>query len=72
MQKVEGYKTSDGKFFTDFTEASVHEECCKYIPEIQAFMASDDCKYKNGPYKKVVFQSILSWLFWKADGGINS
>lgn len=72
MQKVEGYKTSDGKFFTDFTEASVHEECCKHIPEIEAFITSDNFKYKNGPYKKIVKHTLLDWLFWKADGGMNS
>lgn len=72
MQKVEVYKTSDNQLFENYTEACVHEECKKHLPEIEAFINSDACKYNKAPHKKIVQHTILAWLFWKADGGMNS
>ena len=71
MKKVEVYKMTDGTLYEDYTQARVQEECEKHLPEIKAFISSSACKYKNGPHKKIVQNTILAWIFWKADGGIN-
>jgi hypothetical protein len=69
MEKVEVYKTKDGSLFSDYTQARVHEEFIKYKPEIDAFIASDACKYNNCAHRKIVENTILAWIFWKEDGG---
>lgn len=69
MKIVELYETSDGKTFKTITEARVHEECEKYLPEIEEFLASSGCKYNNVPQKTIAKNVILAWIFWKADGG---
>jgi len=69
MKMVEVWETDDGKTFKSITEARAHEECQKYLPEIEAFLASGVCKYNNIPQKTVAKNVILAWIFWKADGG---
>jgi hypothetical protein len=71
MEKVEVYKTKDGSLFADYTQARVHEECAKHMPEINAFIASSACKYNNCAHRKIVQNTLLAWIFWKADGGMN-
>ena len=71
MKTIEAYQTDDGRIFGSLTEARVHEECEKHMPEISAFIESDACKYNNGAHKKIVQNTLLAWIFWKADGGIN-
>jgi len=71
MKKIEVWETDDGQVFKSITEARVHEECEKHMPEINAFIASDSCKYNNSAHKKIVENTLLAWIFWKADGGIN-
>lgn len=69
MKTIEAYQTSDGKIFKSLTEARVHEECEKLMPEINAFMSSVDCRYNNQAQAKIVRNTLLAWHFWKADGG---
>lgn len=71
MKKVEAYQTDDGRVFASLTEARVHEECKTMMPEIEAFIQSDACKYKGKQQQPIIRNAILSWVFWKADGGIN-
>ena len=71
MQKIEVYKTTDGSLFENMTQARVHEEYMKHKPEIDAFIDSDSCKYNNSAQRSIVRQTILAWIFWKNDGGIN-
>ena len=71
MKTVEAYQTEDGKIFKSIIEAKVHEECEKLMPEINAFLTSDACKYNNVAHAKVVRNTLLAWNFWKADGGMN-
>jgi hypothetical protein len=71
MKKVEAYQTDDGRIFGSITEARVHEECEEIMPQIEAFMQSDACNYKSKHQQAIIRTSILSWVFWKADGGIN-
>jgi hypothetical protein len=71
MKTIEVYKTDDGKLFENITEARVHEEYQKHMPEINAFVSSDACKYNNSAHKKIVENTLLAWIFWKADGGMN-
>lgn len=69
MEKVEVYKTKDGSLFADYTQARVHEEYMKHKPEIDAYIDSDACKYKGSAQRSIVERTILSWIFWKEDGG---
>lgn len=69
MKTVEAYQTDDGKIFKSLTEARVHEECEKLMPEIKAFIESNACKYNNQPQALIVRNTLLAWHFWKADGG---
>lgn len=71
MKTIEAYQTDDGQIFASLTEALVHEECKKLMPEINAFMTSDACKYNNVAHAKIVRNTLLAWHFWKADGRIN-
>jgi hypothetical protein len=71
MKTIQAYQTDDGQIFTSLTEARVHEECEKLMPEINAFMNSADCKYNNCAHAKIVKNTLLAFHFWKADGGIN-
>ena len=71
MKTIEAYQTDDGKIFKSLTEARVHEECEKLIPEIDAFMTSEACKYNNQAHSKIVKNTLLAWNFWKTDGGMN-
>lgn len=71
MKTIEAYQTDDGRIFGSLTEAKVHEECKVIMPEIEAFMQSDACNYKSKHQQAIIKNSILSWVFWKADGGIN-
>jgi hypothetical protein len=71
MEKVESYITSDGKLFLDFTEASVHQEYLKHEREIIEFLDSDDCPYKGSAHQNIIKVSLIKWLFWKAEGGMN-
>lgn len=67
MEKVEGYKTSDGKFFGDFTAATVHEVFLKHEPEINAFLESNECPYKGSAHQHMLKVALAKWLFWKAN-----
>ncbi len=69
MKKVEAYQTKDGKIFASLTEAKVHEECEAIMPEIEAFIQSDACNYRSKAAKTIIKSAIISWVFWKADGG---
>jgi hypothetical protein len=71
MKSIEAYQTDDGRIFGSITEARVHEECEEIMPQIEAFMQSDACNYKSKLHQTIIKTSILSWVFWKADGGIN-
>ena len=71
MKTIEAFQTDDGQIFESITQARVHEEYKKHMPEINAFIASDVCKYNNSAHKKIVENTLLAWIFWKADGGIN-
>jgi hypothetical protein len=71
MKTIEAYLTDDGKIFKSLTEARVHEEIQKHMPEINAFIHSESCKYDNVAHRKIVENTLLAWIFWKADGGIN-
>jgi hypothetical protein len=68
MKKIEAYKMDDGTLFEDYTQARIHQEALKHMPEINAFISSSACKYNNGAHKKIVENSILAWIFWKEDG----
>ena len=72
MKTIEAYQTDDGKVFASITEARVHEECEKLMPEINAFIISKACKYNNVAHAKIIINTLLAWHFWKADGGMNS
>jgi hypothetical protein len=69
MKMIEVWETDDGKTFKSITEARVHQECLKYLPEIEAFIESDACNYKGKAAKAIIKSAIISWVFWKADGG---
>lgn len=69
MKMVEMWQTSDGKTFKSITEARVHEECEKYLPKIEKFLATGGCKYNNIPQRTIVRNVILAWIFWEKDGG---
>jgi hypothetical protein len=71
MKTIEAYQTDDGQIFASLTQARVHEECKKIVPEIKAFMDSADCKYNNQAHAKIVRNTLFAWHFWKANGGIN-
>jgi hypothetical protein len=71
MKTVEAYETNDGQVFKSITEARVHEEFQAIMPEIEAFIASNACEYKGKGQKTMIKSSILAWVFWKADGGMN-
>ena len=69
MKTIEAYQTSDGQIFESITEAKVHEECEKHMPEINAFLASGACKYTSSAHSTIIKRVLLAWIFWKADGG---
>ena len=71
MKAIEAYQTDDGQIFHSLLEAEIHEEREKHMPEINAFIASNACKYNNCSHKKIVQNTLLAWIFWKADGGID-
>ena len=71
MKTIEAYQTEDGQIFKSLTEARVHEECQEIVPEIEAFLESDACNYKGKAPKTIIKSAIISWIFWKADGGIK-
>jgi hypothetical protein len=71
MKTIKAYQTDDGQIFASLTKARVHEECEKLMPEINAFINSEDCKYNNSAHATIVKNTLLAWHFWKADGGIN-
>jgi predicted TIM-barrel enzyme len=71
MKTIEAYQTDDGQIFGSLTEARVHEECQQVMPEIEAFFKSGACKYNSKQQVTIIKGAILSWIFWKADGGIN-
>lgn len=71
MKKIEAYQTDDGQIFKSLTEARVHQECEAITPEIEAFFKSGACKYSSKQQVTIIKSAILSWIFWKADGGIN-
>lgn len=71
MKTIEAYQTNDGKIFSDFTEASVHNKYLQFEPEINAFLDSDECPYKGSAHQHIIKVALAKWLFWKAEGGMN-
>lgn len=71
MKTVEAYETNDGQVFKSLIEAKKHEKFQTIMPEIEAFMQSDACNYKSKQQQTIIKSAILSWFFWKADGGMN-
>ena len=71
MITIQAYQTKDGRIFKSPTEARVHEECEAIMPEIEAFLQSDACNYSGKGQRTIIKTAILSWVFWKADGGMN-
>lgn len=70
-EEIKAFKTNDGLIFENYTAARVHEESVKYKPEIDAFLDSEDCPYKSTMSRSIAQRTVLAFLFWKADGGMN-
>lgn len=70
MEKVQAFKTSDGKLFDLADEAERHEEFISNSDIIEKFLDSDLNPY-GGPQRVVARNTIINWGLWKIKNGIE-
>jgi hypothetical protein len=66
MKKITAYVTSSGAIFADYAEATTHEVMEEKKAKVDAFIASDACKYKSKPHRAIVESVINGWIDWNA------
>lgn len=68
MEKIQAFKTSDGKLFNLAVEAERHEEFLRHSDVVEQFLDSELNPY-NGPQRVIARNSIVNWELWKTKNG---
>jgi hypothetical protein len=64
MEKVNAFKTSDGKLFDTPKEAEKHQMFLEKSDVVEEFLDSELNPYK-GPQRVIARNTIISWELWK-------
>jgi hypothetical protein len=64
MEKVNAFKTSDGKLFDTAREAEQHQMFLEKSGVVEEFLDSDLSPY-TGPQRVIARNSIINWELWK-------
>lgn len=64
MEKVNAFKTSDGKLFDSSHEAEQHQMFLEKSNVVEEFLDSDLSPY-TGPQRVIARNSIINWELWK-------
>lgn len=64
MEKVNAFKTSDGKLFDSSREAEQHQMFLEKSNVVEEFLDSDLSPY-TGPQRVIARNSIINWELWK-------
>lgn len=64
MEKVNAFKTSDGKLFDTPREAEQHQMFLEKSGVVEEFLDSELSPY-TGPQRVISRNSIINWELWK-------
>jgi hypothetical protein len=65
MEKIQAYKTSDGKLFEDSLQADRHELFLGKLQIVEEFLASELNSYQAVAQRAIARSSVVNWEFWK-------
>jgi hypothetical protein len=70
MEKVECFKTSDGRIFENEVQANAHEFGVRYFGDLKEFFDSGNCSYsRSSPQGTMVQRAIIEWEMFKTKKG---
>ena len=65
MEKIQAYKTSDGKLFDDSLQAERHELFLNKQLIVDEFLDGDLNPYKAMAQRSIARSTIINWELWK-------
>lgn len=66
ITQITAYVTDSGNIYADIVEAEKQAALEAKKAKIDAFIASDACKYKSKPHRAIVESVINGWIDWNA------
>ena len=66
VKKITAYVTDSGHIYADIVEAEKQAAAEAKQAKVDAFINSDECRYKSKPHRAIVESVINGWIDWTA------